>query len=61
MSEAAVAGLGEELGKERGEERARGTTAPWHRAHEELVRLAATRAGLDDEEGRWLQSSRAGG
>jgi len=54
MSEAAVAGLGEELGKERGEARAWDTTALWHRAHEELVRLAATRAGLDYEEGRWL-------
>jgi len=54
MSEAAVAGLGEELGKELGEERAWGATALWHRAHEELVRLAATRAGLDYEEGRWL-------
>jgi hypothetical protein len=28
--------------------------APWRRAHEELVRLAKTRAGLDFEEGRWL-------
>jgi len=46
MSEAAGAGFGEE--------RAWGTTALWHRAHEELVRLAATRAGLDYEEGRWL-------
>jgi len=54
MSEAAVAGFGEELGKEHGEERAWGATALWHRAHEELVRLAATRAGLDYEEGRWL-------
>jgi 5-methylcytosine-specific restriction endonuclease McrA len=26
----------------------------WRRAHEELVRLAAKRAGLDFEEGRWL-------
>ena len=26
----------------------------WRRAHEELVRLAMTRAGLDFEEGRWL-------
>ncbi|HEY3500099.1 MAG TPA: hypothetical protein VGK73_35660, partial [Polyangiaceae bacterium] len=28
--------------------------APWQRAHAELVRLAKHRAGLDDEEGRWL-------
>ncbi|HEY3495086.1 MAG TPA: hypothetical protein VGK73_10390, partial [Polyangiaceae bacterium] len=27
---------------------------PWRRAHSELVRLAKRRAGLDDEEGRWL-------
>jgi len=54
MSEAAVAGLGEERGKELGEERAQGATALWHRAHEELVRLAATRAGLDYDEGQWL-------
>src|SRR3982751_5888650 len=26
----------------------------WRRAHEELVRLATARAGLDFEEGRWL-------
>src|SRR5215831_9334599 len=26
----------------------------WRRAHEELLRLAAKRAGLDFEEGRWL-------
>jgi hypothetical protein len=26
----------------------------WRRAHEELVRLAEKRAGLDFEEGRWL-------
>src|SRR3954466_2551515 len=26
----------------------------WRRAHEELVRLSAKRAGLDFEEGRWL-------
>jgi len=36
MSEAAVAEFGEELGKELGEERARGTTALWHRAHGSL-------------------------
>jgi len=54
MSEAAVAGFWEELGKELGEEKAWGATALWHRAHEELVRLAATRAGLDYEEGQWL-------
>ena len=27
---------------------------PWRRAHEELVRLAKKRAGLEFEEGRWL-------
>ena len=26
----------------------------WRRAHEELVRLSAKRAGLDFDEGRWL-------
>jgi len=54
MGEAAVAGFEEELEKQLGEEKAWGATAPWRRAHEELVRLAATRAGLDYEEGRWL-------
>jgi hypothetical protein len=29
-------------------------SSPWQRAHEELVRLAEKRAGLDFEEGRWL-------
>ncbi|HEY3496938.1 MAG TPA: HNH endonuclease signature motif containing protein [Polyangiaceae bacterium] len=28
--------------------------APWQRAHTELVKLAKHRAGLDDEEARWL-------
>src|SRR6187455_1847013 len=33
----------------------------WRRAHEELVRLAEKRAGLDFEEGRWLlRAFRAG-
>src|SRR3954467_3837723 len=33
----------------------------WRRAHEELVRLSAKRAGLDFEEGRWLlRAFRAG-
>jgi len=30
------------------------TAVSWRRAHEELVRLSAKRAGLDFEEGRWL-------
>jgi hypothetical protein len=30
---------------------------PWQRAHEELLRLAKKRAGLDFEEGRWLLSA----
>src|SRR5690348_5192757 len=45
MAQAVVIGFGEER---------RGDAALWQRAHEELVRLAATRAGLDYEEGRWL-------
>src|SRR5436190_24381574 len=53
MGEVAVAGFGEELGETFGEERALGA-ALWHRAHEALVRLAVTRAGLDYEEGQWL-------
>ena len=33
----------------------------WRRAHEELLRLAKKRAGLDFEEGRWLlRAFRAG-
>jgi hypothetical protein len=51
MAQAAVIGFGE---KGPG-------AAPWQRAHDELVRLAATRAGLDYEEGRWLlRAERAG-
>src|ERR1044071_7265357 len=51
MAQAAVIGFGEEWGD----------AALWKRAHEELVRLAATRAGLDYEEGRWLlRAERAG-
>jgi hypothetical protein len=35
--------------------------AAWRRAHDELVRLATERAGLDFEEGRWLlRAHRAG-
>src|SRR6187399_584821 len=35
--------------------------AAWRQAHEELVRLATERAGLDFEEGRWLlRANRAG-
>src|SRR6187399_1007811 len=35
--------------------------AAWRQAHEELVRLATERAGLDFEEGRWLlRAHRAG-
>ncbi|HSU41190.1 MAG TPA: HNH endonuclease [Polyangiaceae bacterium] len=30
------------------------TAVSWRRAHEELLRLSAKRAGLDFEEGRWL-------
>ena len=51
MTQAAVIGFGERLRD----------AALWQRAHEELVRLAATRAGLDYEEGRWLlRAERAG-
>ena len=31
--------------------------ASWQRAHDELLRLAKKRAGLDFEEGRWLLSA----
>src|SRR5690348_18408592 len=52
MAQAVVIGFGEER---------RGDAALWQRAHEELVRLAETRAGLDYEEGRWLlRAQRAG-
>src|SRR5436190_7188702 len=61
MGEVAVAGFGEEFGEASREERARGAAALWHRAHEALVRLAVTRAGLDYEEGRWLlRAARSG-
>ena len=35
-------------------ERTRQSHAAWRRAHDELLRLARMRAGLDFEEGRWL-------
>jgi 5-methylcytosine-specific restriction endonuclease McrA len=35
--------------------------ASWRQAHEELVRLATERAGLDFEEGRWLVRARRSG
>src|SRR5689334_11467046 len=51
MAHSAVIGFGEQ----------RTGAALWRRAHEELIRLAATRAGLDFEEGRWLlRAERAG-
>jgi 5-methylcytosine-specific restriction endonuclease McrA len=53
MAQAAVVGFGEEGRRGDGFEESRDAVS-WRRAHEELVRLAATRAGLDDEEGRWL-------
>jgi hypothetical protein len=40
---------------------ARGDGASWRQAHEELVRLATERAGLDFEEGRWLLRARRSG
>src|SRR5436190_2732078 len=52
MAHQAVIGFGDER---------RGDARLWQRAHEELVRLAATRAGLDYDEGRWLlRAERAG-
>ena len=30
------------------------TPGAWQRAHDELLRLARSRAGLDFEEGQWL-------
>jgi hypothetical protein len=60
MAQAAVAGLGEESTRGDDVEGSRDVVS-WRRAHEELVRLAATRAGLDCEEGRWLlRALRAG-
>jgi hypothetical protein len=49
MAEAVVTGFGTERAG-----RTASDAAPWRQAHEELVRLAATRAALDHEEGRWL-------
>jgi hypothetical protein len=49
MAEAVVMGFGAERTGRSGSD-----AAPWRQAHEELVRLANTRAGLDYEEGRWL-------
>jgi len=61
MAQPAMAGLGEEgAGGERAVESA-GDKISWRRAHEELTRLAAKRARLDHEEGRWLiRALRAG-
>jgi hypothetical protein len=53
MAQAAAVGFGEESTRGTGADGSR-DVVPWRRAHEELVRLAATRAGLDYEEGRWL-------
>jgi hypothetical protein len=53
MAQTAVVGFGEERKRGDGGEGSRDVVS-WRRAHEELVRLAATRAGLDYEEGRWL-------
>jgi hypothetical protein len=56
MAEAVVMGFGAQTASN-----AASDAAPWRQAHEELVRLAATRAGLDHEEGRWLlRAERAG-
>jgi hypothetical protein len=49
MAEAVVMGFGAERAGSAGSD-----ASPWRQAHEELVRLATTRAGLDHEEGRWL-------
>jgi hypothetical protein len=53
MAHAAVVGFGEKRTRGDSVEDSR-DVASWRRAHQELVRLAATRAGLDYEEGRWL-------
>jgi hypothetical protein len=42
-------------------ERRRPAPAEWQRAHDELLRLARSRAGLDFEEGRWLLRARQSG
>jgi hypothetical protein len=53
MAQAAVVGFGEARTRGDGIEGSRDVVS-WRRAHEELLRLAATRAGLDYEEGGWL-------
>ena len=44
-------------GMEGGIENERESAGGWQRAHEELLRLAEQRAGLDFDEGRWLLSA----
>jgi hypothetical protein len=56
MAQSVVMGFGAEAAGS-----TRSDAAPWRQAHEKLVSLAATRAGLDHEEGRWLlRAERAG-
>ena len=60
MAQSVVVGFGEERGRFK-ERVLDGEAPPWRRAHEQLVRLAAKRAGLDFEEGQWLlKAERAG-
>jgi hypothetical protein len=56
MAQSVVMGLGAQTANN-----AASDAAPWRQAHVKLVRLAATRAGLDHEEGLWLlRAERAG-
>ena len=48
---------GMEGGIENEMDNASASAAGWQRAHEELLRLAEQRAGLDFDEGRWLLSA----
>ena len=60
MAQAAVVGLGRALEQEGGVADQMPDVS-WRRAHDELVKLAKRRAGLEFEEGRWLlRALRAG-
>jgi hypothetical protein len=50
----AVAGFGNEVKVRVGMEAVARTVVSWQRAHEELLKIAKKRAGLEFEEGRWL-------
>jgi hypothetical protein len=50
----AVVGFGNEVKVRVGMEAVARTVVSWQRAHEELLKIAKKRAGLEFEEGRWL-------